>query len=160
MADAVIAMTGILLVCGLARSCFKAAIPSIPGSWMSMRTRAGDFSRASLSPSSAVSLFDGLVALNLKHVAHELSVLFVVFDYKYEFVSHNNFGFSIHLSHQDDKQSLSKIEIRISKSETNRGQVSQNPSNSKTTNPNQGYLEHCVFCHLNLFRISCFGFSL
>ena len=47
--------------------------------------------------------------------------------------------------------------IRSTKFETNRSQISQNPSNSKTRNPNHGCLEHCIcFSHLNLFRISDF----
>jgi hypothetical protein len=38
-----------------------------------------------------------------------------------------------------------KSEIRISKFETNRSEISQTRINSKTRNPNHGCLEHCVF---------------
>src|SRR6266498_1992084 len=53
---AVTAMTGMSRVSGSVRSSFNAAIPSIPGSWMSMRIRAGPDSRATRIPSSAVSV--------------------------------------------------------------------------------------------------------
>ena len=43
---------------------------------------------ASLIPSSAVSALNGLVTLDLEHVAHELSVLLVVFDDEDQFASH------------------------------------------------------------------------
>ena len=56
MADAVTAMTGMARVTGSARRWPSAAMPSMPGSWMSIRTRAGRRSRASRMPSSAVSL--------------------------------------------------------------------------------------------------------
>jgi hypothetical protein len=59
----------------------------------------------------------------------------------------------------------SKSEIRSTKFETDRGQISQTPSNSKTTNPNQGCLEHCVFWSFEFvsdfgFRASSFLFSV
>ena len=56
MADAVTAMIGMSRVPGSARRWPSAVMPSIPGSWMSIRTSAGWRSRASRMPSSAVSL--------------------------------------------------------------------------------------------------------
>src|SRR5215831_6353061 len=40
MADAVTAMTGMVFIMGSARSCLRAVIPSIPGSWMSIAITA------------------------------------------------------------------------------------------------------------------------
>src|SRR5206468_3068603 len=55
IAEAVTATTGIARVAGSARSRFRASIPFIPGSWMSMRIRAGRCSAAMRRPSSAFS---------------------------------------------------------------------------------------------------------
>src|SRR5262249_31172008 len=55
IAEAVTATTGIARVTGSARSRCSASIPLIPGSWMSIRTRAGRCSAAMRTPSSAVS---------------------------------------------------------------------------------------------------------
>ena len=55
MAEAVTAITGIARVRGSARSWPSAVMPSMPGSWMSMRIRAGRRSWASRTPSSPVS---------------------------------------------------------------------------------------------------------
>jgi len=51
---AVTAITGIARVVGSARSWPRASMPSMPGSWMSISTRAGCRSRASRTPSSPV----------------------------------------------------------------------------------------------------------
>ena len=53
--EAVSAMTGMCAVPALSRICLKASMPLIPGSWMSISTRSGFFSFASLTPSSPVS---------------------------------------------------------------------------------------------------------
>src|SRR5207249_4606439 len=55
IAEAVTATTRIARVAGSARSRFRASIPVIPGSWMSMRIRAGCCSAAMRRPSSAFS---------------------------------------------------------------------------------------------------------
>src|SRR5712692_7637827 len=55
IAEAVTATTGIARVAGSVRSRFRASIPFIPGSWMSMRIRAGCCSAATRRPSSAFS---------------------------------------------------------------------------------------------------------
>src|SRR5262249_36311935 len=55
MADAVTAITRMARVMGSSRSCRSAVMPSMPGSWMSMRTRAGWRERGSSTPSSPVS---------------------------------------------------------------------------------------------------------
>src|SRR5262249_2329038 len=52
--DAVTAMTGMRAVSGWPRSSRSAALPSIPGSWMSIRIRSGWSRRATSIPSSAV----------------------------------------------------------------------------------------------------------
>jgi hypothetical protein len=68
--------------------------------------------------------------------------------------------FLVTLMRLNERRFTLKSEIRSTKFETNCGQINQNPSNSKTRNPNQGCLEHCIcFSHLDLFRISIFGFS-
>src|SRR5262245_11837946 len=55
MAEAVTAIAGIVAVAGLSRICRNAVMPSIPGSWMSIKMRSGWRSRASRTPSSPVS---------------------------------------------------------------------------------------------------------
>src|SRR5213593_2355298 len=55
IAEAVTAMTGIPRVTGSARRRCRASIPFIPGSWMSIRIRAGCCSAAMRRPSSAFS---------------------------------------------------------------------------------------------------------
>src|SRR5215471_8353783 len=55
MAEAVTAIAGIVAVAGLSRICLNAVMPSIPGSWMSIKMRSGWRSRASRTPSSPVS---------------------------------------------------------------------------------------------------------
>src|SRR6185369_7395894 len=52
-----------------------------------------------------------------------------------------------------------KSKIRISKSETNRGQISQNPEQFQNDESDNVCLEHCIFGHLNLFRILVRGAS-
>jgi hypothetical protein len=58
-----------------------------------MRMRLGDFSIASLRPSSARLTLYGFVTLNLEHVAHELSVFLVVFNDENQLASHLCFGY-------------------------------------------------------------------
>ena len=58
----------------------SASMPFMPGSWMSIRTRSGLCSSASLMPSSPVTGLERLVALDLQDVAHQLQVLLVVLD--------------------------------------------------------------------------------
>src|SRR5215467_4543687 len=55
MADAVTAIVGIVAVAGSSRIWRNALMPSIPGSWMSIRMRSGWSSRARRTPSSPVS---------------------------------------------------------------------------------------------------------
>ena len=89
IAEAVTAITGIALVAGSVRSTASASMPLMPGSWISIRISAGLLlaSQAGRLP-RAFSASSSAVAVELKHIAHQLAALVVVFDDQDQFVCH------------------------------------------------------------------------
>ncbi len=55
-------------------------MPSMPGSWMSMRISAGASLRAKIEPHLRGLRLDGPIPLHLQHIAAQLPVLLVILD--------------------------------------------------------------------------------